>query len=58
MNPIKRLWQWYRDWRVERQDLKGHDVGGHDPSQGTPPRADRAEDPRPRLLKSDPGPRI
>ena len=37
MNPLKRLWQWYRDWRVERQILKGH--GGSEPHryQGSPP---------------------
>jgi hypothetical protein len=58
MNPIKRLWQWYREWRVEPQALEGHDLGGHHPSQGTPPRVDRAADPRLRLLKGDPGPRI
>jgi hypothetical protein len=58
MNPIKRLWQWYQEWQVARQALKGRDVGGPNPSQGTPPHVDHAEDPRTRLLKGDPGPRI
>jgi hypothetical protein len=58
MNPLKRLWQWYREWRVERQALKDHAVGGHNPTQGAPPFMDSAEDPRLRLRKIDPGPRL
>jgi hypothetical protein len=50
MNPIKRLWQWYRDRRVERQALKGNDVGGHNRSQGATPIVGIAEDARLRLL--------
>jgi len=37
MNLLKRLWHWYRDRRVERHILKGHDVGEQHRSQGTPP---------------------
>ena len=40
MNPIKRLWQWYSDRRVERRALKGneagHGSGGHRPHGVTP----------------------
>jgi hypothetical protein len=54
MNPIKRLWQWYRDRRVERQALKGHDGGsGPHRSQGTTPIVGIADDARLRwLMKS------
>jgi hypothetical protein len=41
MNPLKRLWHWYRDRRVERHILKGHDVGEQHRSQGTPPETPR-----------------
>lgn len=58
MNPIKRLWQWVRGRRGERQACKGHDIGRRNRSQGMPPLVGSAEDPRLRLLKSDPGPRI
>jgi hypothetical protein len=58
MNPIKRLWQWYRARRAERQALTGHDVGGHNPSQSAPPLVGNAADARLRLLKIDLGPRI
>ena len=56
MNPITRLWHWYRDRRVERQALKGHDAGrgraGNRP-QGTTPLVGIAEDARLRwLIKS------
>jgi hypothetical protein len=37
MKPLKRLWQWYRNRRVERQTLKGHSGDEHYRSQGTPP---------------------
>jgi hypothetical protein len=26
MNPLKRLWHWYSDRRIERRLLKGHGV--------------------------------
>ena len=26
MNPLKRLWQWYSNGRIERRMLKGHGV--------------------------------
>jgi hypothetical protein len=58
MNPFKRLWQWYREWRVERQALKGHAIGGQNPAHGAPPLTGSAEDPRLRLRKMDPGPRL
>ena len=49
MNPITRLWHWYRDWRVERQALKGHDAargsGGNRP-HGTTPIVGIADDAR------------
>jgi hypothetical protein len=57
MNSFTRLWQWYRAWRIERQALKGHAVGGHNPTPGAPPLTGSAEDPRLRLRKIDPGPR-
>jgi hypothetical protein len=53
MNPIKRLWQWYSDRRIERQALKGH--GGSEPNrtQGVTPIVGIAEDARLRwLIKS------
>ena len=37
MKPLKRLWQWYRDRRVERQTLKGHRGDEYHRSQGTAP---------------------
>jgi len=37
MKPLKRLWQWYRDRRVERQILKGHRGDEYQRSQGTAP---------------------
>ena len=56
MNPIKRLWHWYRDRRIERQALKGNDVGGGSGGnrpQGAPPIVGIAEDARLRwLIKS------
>ena len=56
MNPIKRLWQEYRDRRGERQALKGHDAGrgsdGNHPP-GATPLVGIAEDARLRwLIKS------
>jgi hypothetical protein len=54
MNFLKRLWQWYRGWLVERQAFKGHAVGGHNPTPGAPPFMDSAENPRRRLSKIDP----
>jgi hypothetical protein len=58
MNPIKRLWHWVRDRRIARPAGTGHDVGRRNRSQSVPPVAGSAGDPRLRLLKSDPGPRI
>jgi hypothetical protein len=58
MNPLKRLWQWYRESRIERQALKGHAVDGHNPTPSALPFMDSAEDPRLRLRKIDPGPRL
>jgi hypothetical protein len=58
MNPIQRLWQWVKDRRVDRQAGKGQDAGKGNRSQGAPPPVGSAADSRPRLLKSDPGPRI
>jgi hypothetical protein len=26
MELLRRLWQWYTDWRIERRMLKGHGV--------------------------------
>jgi hypothetical protein len=49
MNPIKRLWQWYRDRRIERQALKGSDAGhgsGGNRPQGATPLVGIAEDAR------------
>jgi hypothetical protein len=37
MKTLKRLWQWYRDRRVERHTLKGHSGDEHHRSQGTRP---------------------
>ena len=58
MNPIKRLWQWVRDRRAERQACKGPDVCRRNRSQDVPPPVGSVEDPRLRWLKNDPGPRI
>jgi hypothetical protein len=58
MNPIKRLWQWVRERRGARQAGKGPDVGRRNRAQAAPPFVGSAEDPRLRLLKNDPGPRI
>jgi hypothetical protein len=57
MNPFKRLWQWYKDRRIERHMFKGR--RGSDPtrSQGTTPIVGIAEDARLRLLKEDRAPR-
>jgi hypothetical protein len=56
MNSIKRLWQWDRDRRVERQALKGHDAGrgsGGNRPEGPTPLVGIAEDARLRwLIKS------
>lgn len=54
MNSIKRLWHWYKDRRIERQALKGHDMSdGHHRSQSTTPIVGIAEDARLRwLMKS------
>jgi hypothetical protein len=53
MNPLKRLWQWYRDRCIERRALKGHDAGGGNRPQGTTPIVGIAEDARLRwLIKS------
>jgi hypothetical protein len=52
MNPIKRIWQWYRDRRIERQALKGNDVGGGSGGNrphGATPIVGIAEDARLRL---------
>ena len=37
MKTLKRLWQWYRDRRIERHTLKGHSGDEHHRSQGTRP---------------------
>ena len=37
MKPLKRLWQWYRDRRVERHTLKGHRGDEDQHSKGTAP---------------------
>ena len=50
MNPLKRLWQWYKDRRIERRALKGHWVGEPTRSQGATPIVGIAEDARLRLL--------
>ena len=53
MNPLKRLWQWYKDRRIERQMLKGHWAGESNRSQATTPIVGIAEDARLRwLIKS------
>jgi hypothetical protein len=56
MNPIKRVWQWWRDRRVERQALTGNDRGGDSGGnrpQGATPLVGIAEDARLRwLIKS------
>jgi hypothetical protein len=53
MNPLTRLWQWYRDRRIERRLLKGHDVGEPNRPKGTTPIVGIAEDARLRwLIKS------
>ena len=50
MNPFKRLWQWYKDWRLERQMFKEYRVGESNRSQATTPIVGIAEDARLRLL--------
>jgi hypothetical protein len=50
MNPFKRLWQWYKDRRIERQMFKGSRVGESNRSQSTTPIVGIAEDARLRLL--------
>ena len=53
MNPLKRLWQWYKDRRLERQMIKGHRGGESHRSQATTPIVGIAEDARLRwLIKS------
>lgn len=53
MNPLKRLWQWYKDRRIERLGLKGQWAGEPTRSQGTTPIVGIAEDARLRwLIKS------
>jgi hypothetical protein len=37
MKPLKRLWQWYRERRIERQTFKGHRSDAYQRSQGTAP---------------------
>jgi hypothetical protein len=46
MNLLKRLWQWYRDRRVERHRLKGYGFGESHRSQGTTPVTHWEEEPR------------
>jgi hypothetical protein len=46
MNLLKRLWQWYRDRRVERHLFKGHGFGESHRSQGTTPVTHWEEEPR------------
>ena len=50
MNPFKRLWQWYKDRRIERQLFKGSRVDESNRSQSTTPSVGIAEDARLRLL--------
>jgi hypothetical protein len=50
MNLIKRLGQWYRDRRAERQALKGQRVDETNRTQGTTPIVGIAEDFRLRML--------
>src|SRR5262245_4868125 len=53
MNPLKRLWHWYKDRRLERQGLKGQWSGEPNRAQGTTPIVGIAEDARLRwLIKS------
>jgi hypothetical protein len=53
MNPLKRLWRWYKERRIERQGLKGQWSGASNRSQGTIPIVGIAEDARLRwLIKS------
>jgi hypothetical protein len=53
MHPFKRLWQWSKDRRLERQLFKGHWVGTSNHSQATTPIVGIAEDARLRwLIKS------
>ena len=53
MNPIKRLWHWWRDRRIERHALKGHDGGEPNRPKGTTPIVGIADDARLRwLMKS------
>ena len=56
MTPTRRLSQWYRDRRVERQALKGNDAGrgsGGSRTHEAPPIVGIAEDTRLRwLIKS------
>jgi hypothetical protein len=58
MNPIKRIWQWVRERRGARHAGKDSDGGRRHRSQDVPPLVGSAADPRLRLLKNDPGPRI
>ena len=58
MNPLARLCHWYREWRIERHALKARDAGEPRPSEETPLPVDPAADPRTRLIKGEPGPRI
>jgi hypothetical protein len=50
MNLIKRLGQWYRDRRAERQALKGQKVDEPNRTQGATPIVGIAEDFRLRML--------
>ena len=50
MNLIKRLGQWYRGRRTERQALKGQKVDEPHRTQGTTPIVGIAEDFRLRML--------
>jgi len=53
MNPLKRLWQWYKDRRIERQGLKGRWGDEPNRSQSATPIVGIAEDARLRwLIKS------
>lgn len=49
MNPITRLWHWYRDRRIERHALKGYAVREPHRAQAARPIVGLADDARLRL---------
>jgi hypothetical protein len=50
MNSLKRLWQRYSDWRIERRGLKGLWVDERKRSQGASPIVGITEEAQLRLL--------